>query len=590
MSEPKASQANRVHMFRVWAPGKESVDVVVDGRSVPMRRSGGGWWASSVDGAGPGTDYSFRINGGPALPDPRSPFQPEGIDGPSRVVDHAAFAWTDGRWRGLPLAGSVLYECHVGTFSAEGTFDGAIGHLDHLANLGVDAIELLPVAEFSGPRGWGYDGVDLFAPHHAYGGPDGLKRLVDAAHSGGLGVIMDVVYNHLGPAGNYLPEFGPYFSERHRTNWGPAINFDGPGSDEVRRFVIDNALMWLRDYHCDGLRLDAVHAIADDSATHILEQLGTEVAALAANQGRPLFLVAESDLNDPRFVRAVDAGGYGLDAAWADEWHHALHATLTGDRSGYYEDFGPLPLLAKALRQAWVYDGVYSAFRGRVFGRSPAGLSGTQFVVCTQNHDQVGNRALGERSAALMSDGRQRVAAALLLTSPFVPLLFEGEEWGASTPFQYFTSHSGAELGRAVSQGRRAEFASFGWSPDGIPDPQDPVTFERSKLDWAELGKERHASLLAWYTELIALRRRVPALTDPRLGRVETACDADLGWLVVRRGPVTITVNLGTADWSLDTGPGAQLLAASDPRINVAGQRVVLPPDSVAIVSEAHEA
>src|SRR5580698_5349431 len=319
MSEPKASQANRVHMFRVWAPGKESVDVVVDGRSVPMRRSGGGWWASSVDGAGPGTDYSFRINGGPALPDPRSPFQPEGIDGPSRVVDHAAFAWTDGRWRGLPLAGSVLYECHVGTFSAEGTFDGAIGHLAHLANLGVDAIELLPVAEFSGARGWGYDGVDLFAPHHAYGGPDGLKRLVDAAHSGGLGVIMDVVYNHLGPAGNYLPEFGPYFSERHRTNWGPAINFDGPGSDEVRRFVIDNALMWLRDYHCDGLRLDAVHAIVDDSATHILEQLGTEVAAAAAQARRPLFLIAESDRNDLRYVRSRESGGYGLDAAWSDE-------------------------------------------------------------------------------------------------------------------------------------------------------------------------------------------------------------------------------------------------------------------------------
>jgi maltooligosyltrehalose trehalohydrolase len=590
VTEPKASQASTVHEFRVWAPGKGSVDVVIAGRDVPMRPRPDGWWASSVNGAGPGTDYSFRVDGGPARPDPRSPFQPEGIDGPSRVVDHGAFAWTDGRWRGLPLAGSVLYECHVGTFSAEGTFDGAIGHLGHLVSLGVDAIELLPVAEFSGPRGWGYDGVDLFAPHHAYGGPDGLKRLVDAAHSHGLGVIMDVVYNHLGPAGNYLPEFGPYFSERHQTNWGPAVNFDGPGSDEVRRFVIDNALMWLRDYHCDGLRLDAVHAIADDSATHILEQLGTEVAALAANQGRPLFLVAESDLNDPRFVRAVDAGGYGLDAAWADEWHHALHATLTGDRSGYYEDFGPLPLLAKALRQAWVYDGIYSPYRRRVFGRSPAGLPGSRFVVCTQNHDQVGNRALGERSAALTSDGRLRVAAALLLTSPFVPLLFQGEEWGASTPFQYFTSHEDAELGRVVSQGRRAEFASFGWSPEGVPDPQDPATFERSKLDWAEPGKERHASLLAWYTELIALRRRVPALTDPRPIRVETACDADLGWLVIRRGQVTVAVNLGTADWSLDTGPGAGLLAASDPGVDVAGQHVVLPPDSVAIVSEAHEA
>jgi maltooligosyltrehalose trehalohydrolase len=578
-----------MHTFRVWAPGKTSVDVAVSGGLVPMRPSAGGWWASSVDGAGPGTDYSFRINKGPALPDPRSPFQPEGIDGPSRVVDHVAFAWTDGGWRGLPLAGSVIYECHVGTFSAEGTFDGAIAHLDHVAGLGVDAIELLPVAEFSGSRGWGYDGVDLFAPHHAYGGPDGLKRLVDAAHARGLGVIMDVVYNHLGPAGNYLPEFGPYFSERHQTNWGPAVNFDGPGSDEVRRFVIDNALMWLRDYHCDGLRLDAVHAIADDSATHILEELAGEVAALAANQGRPLFLVAESDLNDPRFVRGTDAGGYGLDAAWADEWHHALHATLTGDRSGYYEDFGPLPLLAKALRQAWVYDGIYSAFRDRVFGRPPAGLSGSRFVVCTQNHDQVGNRALGERSAALMSDGRLRVAAALLLTSPFVPMLFQGEEWGASTPFQYFTSHEDPELGRVVSRGRRAEFASFGWSPEGVPDPQDPATFERSRLDWAEMNKESHASLLAWYTELIALRRRVPALTDPRPGHVETACDAGLGWLVVRRGAVTVAVNLGVANWIFSAGPEAELLAASDPAVELTNRGIVLPPDTVAIVSEQRE-
>jgi maltooligosyltrehalose trehalohydrolase len=575
-----------MHEFRVWAPGKSSVDVAVNGGQVPMRPSAGGWWVSSVDGAGPGTDYSFRINNGPALPDPRSPSQPEGIDGPSRVVDHAAFAWTDARWRGLPLAGAVLYECHVGTFSAEGTFDGAIAHLDHVAGLGVDAIELLPVAEFSGSRGWGYDGVDLFAPHHSYGGPDGLKRLVDAAHSRGLGVIMDVVYNHLGPAGNYLPEFGPYFSERHQTNWGPAVNFDGRGSDEVRRFVIDNALMWLRDYHCDGLRLDAVHAITDDSATHILEQLADEVAALAANQGRPLFLVAESDLNDPRFVRGTEAGGYGLDAAWADEWHHALHATLTGDRDGYYEDFGPLPLLAKALRQAWVYDGVYSAFRGRVFGRPPAGLPGTRFVVCTQNHDQVGNRALGERSAALMSDGRLRVAAALLLTAPFVPMLFQGEEWGASTPFQYFTGHEDPELGRVVSRGRRAEFASFGWSPEGVPDPQDPATFERSRLDWAELDKECHASLLAWYTELIALRRRLPALSDPRPGRVETACDPGLGWLVVRRGAVTVAVNLGAANWTFNAGPEAELLAASDPGIELTNRGIVLPPDTVAIVTE----
>jgi len=577
----------------VWAPGRRQVEVVLSGgQRVPMQptdcRAGyGGWWACSVEQAGPGSDYTFSLDEGPPRPDPRSAFQPQGIHGPSRVVDHAAFAWSDAGWRGVPLAGSVLYECHVGTFSSAGTFDGAIEHLRHLADLGVDAIELMPVAEFSGGRGWGYDGVDLFAPHHAYGGPDALKRLIDAAHACGLGVVMDVVYNHLGPAGNYLPEFGPYFSAQHRTNWGEAVNFDGPGSDEVRRFVIDNALMWLRDYHCDGLRLDAVHAIVDHSATHILEELAVEVAALAAHAGRPLFLVAESDLNDPRFVRSRDAGGYGLGAAWAYEWHHALHATLTGDTSGYYADFGPLPLLAKALRQAWVYDGTYSRYRQRVFGRPPAGLDGSQFVVATQNHDQVGNRAAGERSSALMSDGRLRVAAALLLTSPFVPLLFQGEEWGAATPFQYFTGHEDPGLGAAVSQGRRSEFSAFGWDPADVPDPQDPATFERSRLDWAQTQSQRHASLLAWYRRLIALRRQVTALTDPRLDRTGTDCDPGAGWLVVRRGPVTVAANLGAGAWKFPAGPAASLLAASDPRVGLAGQDLVLPPDTVAILKRS---
>jgi maltooligosyltrehalose trehalohydrolase len=573
-----------MHDFRVWAPGRRRVDLVVGDRQVPMRPSGRGWWAARVDEAGPGSDYAFRLDGGPPRPDPRSAFQPRGVHGPSRVVDHAAFAWNDTGWRGLPLSGAVLYECHVGTFSAEGTFDGAIEHLGHLADLGIGAIELMPVAEFSGRRGWGYDGVDLFAPHHAYGGPDALKRLVDAAHARGIGVVMDVVYNHLGPAGNYLPEFGPYYSARHRTNWGDAVNFDGPGSDEVRRFVIDNAVMWLRDYHCDGLRLDAVHAIVDQSATHILEALAAEVAALADHLRRPLFLVAESDLNDPRLVRSPDGGGYGLDAAWADEWHHALHATLTGDTSGYYEDFGPLPLLAKALRQAWVYDGTYSPHRGRVHGRPPAGLSGDQFVVCTQNHDQVGNRAAGERSGALMSGGRLRVAAALLLTSPFVPLLFQGEEWGATAPFQYFTGHADPELGLRVSQGRREEFSAFGWDPATVPDPQDPATFARSRLDWAEPGKERHADLLAWYRRLIALRRQVPALTDPRLRRVETECDPAGGWLVVRRGPVVVAANIG-GGWVFPVGRDAELLAASDQRIKRTEHGLALPPDTVAILA-----
>ncbi|MGH8932922.1 MAG: malto-oligosyltrehalose trehalohydrolase [Egibacteraceae bacterium] len=570
------------HEFGVWAPHPDRVDLVTDGRRLRMRRAERGWWRLRVKGAGAGTDYAFSLDGGPPRPDPRSAFQPEGVHGPSRLVDHGAHPWRDALWRGVPLPGAVLYELHVGTFTEQGTFEAAIDRLPHLVELGVDAIELLPVAEFSGSRGWGYDGVDLFAPHHAYGGPDGLKRLVDACHIAGLGVVMDVVYNHLGPAGNYLSEFGPYFTDRHTTNWGEAINVDGPGSDEVRAFIVDNALTWLRDYHCDGLRLDAVHAIVDDSALHILEQLAVEVDALAAHVRRPLFLIAESDRNDPRFVRSRDAGGFGLDATWADEWHHALHATLTGERGGYYSDFGPISVLAKALRQAWVYDGTWSPHRRRTHGRSPAGLSGHRFVVCTQNHDQVGNRAVGERPGALASEGRLRIAAALLLTAPFVPMLFQGEEWGASSPFQYFTDHEDPKLGQAVSDGRRREFAHFGWDPVQVPDPQDPATFERSKLDWAEPAKDSHAALLAWYRELIALRKRIPTLTDGRLDRVEVSFDEAAGWLV--RGPVTVAVNLGEDLRGVPVSPGARLVAASDPRVEITEGHVMLPPDTVAIL------
>ena len=587
-----------MHLFRVWAPKPERVELVIDGVATPMVQAHGGWWELEVAEAGPGTRYSFSLDGGPLRPDPRSPYQPSGPDGPSELVDHSAFAWSDRRWRGLPLPGAVLYELHTGTFSPEGTFDGAIAHLPHLVELGIDAVELLPVAEFPGSRGWGYDGVDLFAPHSAYGGPEGLKRFVDACHSAGLGVVLDVVYNHLGPSGNYLPEFGPYFSDRHQTNWGDALNYDGPSSGEVRRFVIDNALSWLRDYHVDGLRLDAVHAIVDDSAVHLLEQMATEVRALSAHLGRHLFLVAESDLNDPKFVRSADAGGYGLDASWADEWHHALHATLTGERSGYYEDFGPLALLAKALGQAWVYDGLWSPHRRRVHGRSPAGLPGDRFVVSTQNHDQIGNRAVGERLAALTSPGGLKIAAALLLTSPFVPLLFQGEEWAAVTPFQYFTDHPDPELGRAVSEGRRSEFSSFGWEPDQVPDPQDEQTFLRSKLDWTEvtgaqeslldgeLGRPPgpHAEMLDWYRALIELRRRVPALTDPRRDDVEVAFDEDAGWLVYRRTGAAVVVNLGKAAVSIPDAGFGRILLASDPGVEESGGLLLLPPDAVAVM------
>ncbi len=571
----------------VWAPRAErSVEVVLRGAGrVPLAPAAGGRgrWSGEVPGLGPGGDYAFSLDGGPPRPDPRSAFQPFGPDGPSRVVDHGAFAWSDGGWGGVDLPRAVLYELHVGTFSPEGTFDGAIARLDHLVALGVDAVELLPVVEFSGEWGWGYDGVDLWAPHHAYGGPDGLKRLVDACHARGLGVFVDVVYNHLGPSGNYLGRFGPYFGDRHHTNWGEAVNVDGRGSDEVRAFILENACMWLRDYHADGLRLDAVHAIVDNSAIHVLEQMSTAVRSLAAEVGRPLWLVAESDRNDPRYVRPPEAGGLGLDAAWADEWHHALHAVLTGEQAGYYADFGALGQLAKALRQAWVYDGLYSPERDRTHGRSPAGLPGSAFVVSAQNHDQVGNRAGGDRLGASVSPGRLRVAAALLLTSPFVPLLFQGEEWGASSPFPYFTNHPDPELGRAVSAGRRREFAHFGWGQAEVPDPQDPATFRRATLRWPEATSGDHATLLAWYRALIALRRSSPELGCGPVGSPEVTVDERAGWLCVGRGPFTVAANLGPSPCALPVA-GSLVLASPEGRVTLGDEGLTLPPDAVAVV------
>jgi len=576
----------------VWAPrAARTVEVVTGGRRVPLAPDGDrGRWAGEVSGLGPGDDYGFSLDGGPTCPDPRSAHQPHGVHGPSRVVDLGAFPWTAAGWAGLDLPSAVLYELHVGTFSAAGTFDGAIEHLDHLVALGVDAVELMPVVEFPGRWGWGYDGVDLWAPHSAYGGPEGLCRLVDACHARGLGVIVDVVYNHLGPAGNHLAELGPYFDDRHHTNWGQGVNVDGPGSDEVRAFIVDNALMWLRDVHVDGLRLDAVHAIADESATHVLERLSGAVRSLAAEVGRPLWLIAESDLNAPRIVRPPAQGGYGLDASWADEWHHALHAVLTGERDGYYADFGPLALLAKVLRQAWAYDGTYSAHRDRVHGRPPAGLHGAQFVVCSQNHDQVGNRATGDRLGHLVSPGRVKAAAALLLTGPFVPLLFQGEEWGASSPFLYFTDHDDPGLGRAVSEGRRREFAYFGWRPEDVPDPQGPATFERSRLRWDELAEPGHVDVLDWYRSLIALRRTRPGLGTAPLAADDVAVEHDEaeGWLVVRRraAALAVAVNLGAAGRALPvTG---ELLLASEAGVELGRDgRVWLPRDAVAVVSEA---
>ena len=594
--------------IRVWAPRARRVELVVeggrtggppvggqpdgalggagtgesaDGARLDLASVGGGWWSVEVPDPA-GLRYRFSLDGGPPRPDPRSASQPGGIDGPSEVVDHRAFTWTDQEWRGAPLASSVLYELHVGTFTPDATFDAVRGRLDYLVDLGVTAVELLPVAEFSGDRGWGYDGVLLYAPHHAYGGPDALKRLVDACHGRGLAVVLDVVYNHLGPAGNYLGEYGPYVTDRYLTPWGAAVNLDGPGSDEVRRFFLDNALMWLRDYHLDGLRLDAVHAIVDTSATHILEELAVEVAALAAHAGRSLWLIAESDLNDPRVVRRTEVGGYGLDAQWSDDFHHALHSVLTGETAGYYADFGRMDQLATALRRAFVYDGAYSPHRARRHGRPIGDLSGTRFVGFSQNHDQIGNRAMGERLAALTGPGRLRIAAALELTAPFVPMLFQGEEWAASTPFQYFTDHRDPELARAVSEGRRAEFAAFGWRPEDVPDPQDPATWRRSVLDWEERDRPEHAAMLEWYRQLIRLRRSQPSLTDGRLDRVVVRHDDD--WLQLWRQPIGTVCNLAGERRGIAVGRPATVLLASDPGIRMEGERVELPPDSVAIL------
>jgi maltooligosyltrehalose trehalohydrolase len=573
--------------LKVWAPRARhvvEVDLGNGARRQAMEARPDGWYWADLPGLGAGDDYGFVVDGRGPFPDPRSPYQPDGVHGLSRLVDHASFEWTDSSWAGADPRDGVIYELHVGTFSPRGDFHGVVERLDHLVELGVTTVELMPVCEFAGRHNWGYDGVHLFAPHHAYGGPDGFKHLVDACHSRGLAVVLDVVYNHLGPEGNYLGVYGPYFTDFYATPWGEAVNFDQANSDEVRRFTIDNALMWLRDYHVDGLRLDAVHAIIDTSATHILEAVAVEVEALSGDLGRPLTLIAESDQNDPRLCRSRSHGGYGLHAQWSDDLHHALHVALTGETSGYYCDFSGLGRLARAIESGWVFTGDRSAYRRRRHGRPPEGLSGRNLLAYSQNHDQVGNRAVGDRLSALVSDGRQRIAAALVLTSPFVPLLFQGEEWGSESPFQYFTDHQDRELGRAVAQGRRSEFAAFGWPPDQVPDPQDSATFQRSKLDWFELENRRHAEMLDWYRSLVGLRAVEPALQAGDMAcRVEVADDES--WLRVDRGGFSVVVNLGDATQAVPCPDGSVCLASSGGTSpSVSGGALDLPPESVAVV------
>jgi maltooligosyltrehalose trehalohydrolase len=587
-----------VTFFSVWAPDARRVDIEVAGQAIPMSAAGGrpGWWATEAP-APAGTDYAFRLDGGEPLADPRSPRQPYGPDGPSQTYEHGAFAWTDALWRGVPLAGAVIYELHIGTFTPHGTLDAAIGRLDHLVSLGVTVVELMPVAAFPGEHGWGYDGIGLWAVHEPYGGPDALKRFVSACHERGLGVFLDVVYNHVGP-GNKLGAFGPYFTDVYTTPWGPAVNLDQAWSDEVRSFIIDNALMWLRDYHVDGLRLDAVHAFQDHRAVHLLEELSVAVDELASAARRPLILVAESDMNNPRLITPRAAGGYGLTGQWNDDFHHTVHALVTGERQGYYGDFGAIGGVAKVLSGAYFHDGTWSSFRQRTHGRRVDTLvtPAYRFVVFVQNHDQVGNRAMGDRLPATLAghahrDGLLRIAAGLVLTAPFTPMLFMGEEWGADTPWQFFSDHTDPFFAEAVSNGRRSEFARHGWEFAAVPDPQDKETFLRSKLDWSQPAGGPYRSLLDWHRSLLALRRSRPELTDPRFDRMRVSYDEDERWLVVHRGTLRIVANLGADEAAVPLGAcaisgpgGAVTLLASHEGIAVASDALLVPSATFAVV------
>ena len=572
--------------FDIWAPDVSSITLVAGGAEYPMSRRGEGWWTAPDAPADGEVDYGYLPGtDSTPLPDPRSRRQPAGVHSLSRTFDPSAHQWADGNWQGRELQGAVIYELHIGTFTPEGTLEAAAGKLGYLKDLGVDFIELLPVNGFNGTHNWGYDGVLWYTVHEGYGGPAAYQRFVDAAHNAGLGVIQDVVYNHLGPSGNYLPRFGPYLKSGEGNTWGDSVNLDGPGSDEVRRFILDNAAMWLRDYHVDGLRLDAVHAFKDERAVHLLEDFGALGDAVSAETGRPVTLIAESDLNNPRLLYPRDVNGYGLAGQWSDDYHHAVHVNISGETEGYYSDFDSLGALAKVLRDGFFHDGSYSSFRGRHHGRPintrlvhPAAL-----VVCSQNHDQIGNRATGDRLSQSLSYGQLAVAAVLTLTSPFTPMLFMGEEYGATTPWQFFTSHPEPELGKATAEGRIKEFERMGWDPAVVPDPQDPETFRRSKLNWAESTEGHHARLLDLYRALTALRRATPELAG--LGFADTAVDysEDDGWLRFRRGDVHVALNFSEQAVKLEAADGTVLLS-TDEATRADGSSLVLAPWSAAIL------
>jgi len=575
--------------FRVWAPSHEHVELHVVApvdRRVAMEKTDGGYHEVVVDDCPEGTRYFFVV-GENERPDPASRSQPEGVHRASEVMGRD-FEWHDPHWTGVALEDYVLYELHVGTFTAHGTFDAIIPRLDELKDLGITAIELLPIGQFPGTRNWGYDGTYVGAAQHSYGGARALKRLVDACHQRGLAILLDVVYNHLGPEGNYLAEFAPYFTDRYKTPWGLAVNFDGPYSDDVRWFFIHNALQWLDEFHIDGLRVDAVHAIVDHSAEPFLQDLTRAVHALGEARGRRVYAIAESDLNDPRVITPHEDYGLGFDSQWSDDYHHSLHRILTGESDGYYEGFSGHPSdLARVLQTGYLYTGQHSPYRRRKYGALPKTSDGAQFVVSAQNHDQVGNRMMGERLAALVCVEKVRIAAAAIVLSPFVPMLFMGEEYGELAPFQYFTSHGDPELIEAVRKGRLEEFDDFTWEGEP-PDPHDEQTYVRSKLNWSLVNRDEHASIRRLYKLLLALRRDTPALRRLDLRAVETHADDERRLLLVRRENVLIAFNFGEKAQCIDIPfATAGWEALLDTGAKIEGTRLTLPPISFALWSAA---
>lgn len=575
--------------FRVWAPFSSKAGLHLHSprdRFVLMEAEGSGYFRAVVDDVVPGTLYTYRLDGEKERPDPASRFQPQGVHGPSQVLDQS-FAWEDAAWSGLPLVQYIFYELHVGTFTREGTFDAVIPHLPQLKELGITAVELMPVAQFPGNRNWGYDGVFPFAVQDSYGGPQGLKRLVNACHRQGLAVVLDVVYNHLGPEGNYLHDFGPYFTDLYKTPWGPAVNFDGPESDEVRRFFVENAVYWVTEFHFDALRLDAVHAILDHSARPFLQDLAEAVHRQAGRLNRRIDAIPESALNDTRLIRSEDMGGFGLDAQWNDDFHHSLRTLLTGDKAGYYQDFGEFRHLVKAFREGFVYSGEYSAYRKRRHGNSSRNIPAHQFVVFCQNHDQVGNRMLGERLSQLISFEGLKLAAGAVLLSPYLPLLFMGEEYSETAPFLYFVSHSDPGLIEAVRRGRKEEFSAFAWQGEA-PDPQDEKTFERSKLNHQLRSEPPHRALLEFYKELIRLRKSLNALTLLSKDTMEVTALEKQKLLCLRRwcetDEVFTVLHFGNADLSValpvPRGRWRKLLDSSEQRWLGNGSSVPLELDS----------